>query len=186
MSDICRARSRDRGADQGVNAFTQDLLLLLPRLRRFARALAGNATEADDLVQGACERALRMQERFTPGTRLDSWMFTIIRNLWIDTRRGGAARERDALPLEHAETVPGADGEAEAEIRVTLGEAERAMLRLPAEQREALALVCIEDMSFQEASDMLGVPIGTVMSRVARARLALGRAMAGFERVGGR
>ncbi len=186
MSHIGRAGTRGKGAEQGVDAFSQDLVTLLPRLRRFARALAGNAAEADDLVQAACERALRMKDRFAPGTRLDSWMFTIIRNLWVDTHRGGAARQRDALPLDEAETVPGADGAALAEWRVALGQVERAMLRLPAEQREALALVCIEDMSFQEASDMLGVPIGTVMSRVARARLALGRAMAELERVGGR
>jgi RNA polymerase sigma-70 factor (ECF subfamily) len=169
-----------------VDSFSQEMVVLLPRLRRFARVLAGSAAEADDLVQAGCERALRRRDQFVPGTRLESWMFTIIRNLWVDTRRGGAARQREALPIDQAETVPGADGAAEAEIRITLGQAERAMLRLPAEQREALALVCIEEMTFQEASDMLGVPIGTVMSRVARARIALGREMAGAERVAGR
>jgi RNA polymerase sigma-70 factor (ECF subfamily) len=166
-----------------VSPFTQSLVALLPRLRRFARVLAGSAHEADDLVQAACERALRAEASFSPGTRLDSWMFTIIRNLWVDGRRSTAARGGDPAPLDAAETVTGADGADIAEVRIALGQVERAMLRLPAEQREALALVCVEDVSFREAADILGVPIGTVMSRVARARLALGRQVSGVEAV---
>lgn len=165
-----------------MSPFAQDLVALLPRLRRFARALTGNVDAADDLVQAACERALRAEASFVPGTRLDSWMYRIVRNLWIDGRRGTAGRFAAAEPLEAAETVAGADGEGAAEARMTLGAVERAMLRLPDEQREAVALVCMQELSFREAADALGIPIGTVMSRVARARATLGRELA--EQVG--
>jgi RNA polymerase sigma-70 factor (ECF subfamily) len=165
-----------------LSPFAQDLVALLPRMRRFARVLAGTMDAADDLVQAACERALRAEESFIPGTRLDSWMFRIIRNLWIDGRRGPAAAFRAAEPLEAADSVSGADGAALAEARIALGDIERAMLRLPPEQREAIALVCMQELSFREAAEVLQVPIGTVMSRVARARIALGRELA--EQVG--
>lgn len=174
-----------RGAPTQVTPFAESLVALLPRLRRFARVLAGSAHEADDLVQAACERALRAEASFAAGTRLDAWMFAILRNLWLDGRRGGAARRGPPMPLEAAESIAGADGRALAEARLALGQVERALLRLPPEQREAIALVCIEGLSFREAADMLGVPIGTVMSRVARGRLALGRSLAGAEPVAG-
>jgi RNA polymerase sigma-70 factor (ECF subfamily) len=160
----------------------QELVALLPRLRRFARALTGSADAADDLVQGACERALRAQARFLPGTSLEAWMVRIIRNLWIDTHRGPAMRLDASEPLDAADSVAGADGPLTTEARLSLGEVERALLRLPPEQREAIALVCMQEFSFREAAAMLGIPIGTVMSRVARARVALGRELA--ERVG--
>lgn len=169
---------------RGVSPFAQSLVALLPRLRRFARVLAGSPHEADDLVQGACERALRAEASFIPGTRLDSWMFSILRNLWLDTRRYGTARGGDPMPLEAADSLPGADGPGLAESRLALGQVERALLRLPPEQREAIALVCIEDLTYREAAELLRVPIGTVMSRVARGRLALGRTLAGTEPVG--
>jgi RNA polymerase sigma-70 factor (ECF subfamily) len=156
-------------------SLASDLVALLPRLRRFARSLTGSAEQADDLVQAACERALRWPEGFTPGIRFDAWMFRILRDLWIDERRRRAARGGIAEPVEDHETLPGADGEAEAEARLGLGEVERALLRLPPEQREAVVLICIEDLSYREAAELTGVPMGTLMSRLARARLALAR-----------
>ncbi len=160
-----------------MSSFQADLIALLPRLRRFARSLAGDADRADDLVQEACERALRSQDGFTPGTRFDSWMFRILRNLWLDGHRRRAARGGVHETLDDAESIPGADGTGIAMTRLDLMDAERALLRLPQEQREALVLTCIEDLSYAEAAAVLGVPPGTVMSRAARGRIALARAM---------
>jgi RNA polymerase sigma-70 factor (ECF subfamily) len=162
-----------------VSSFHADLVALLPRLRRFARALAGNPDAADDLVQAACERALRGQAGFEAGTRFDSWMFRILRNLWLDWHRRRAARGGTHETLEEAESIPGADGRATAIDRLQLREAERALLRLPQEQREALVLTCVEDLTYAEAAAVLGIPAGTVMSRAARGRIALARMMAG-------
>ncbi len=160
-----------------MSSFQADLVALLPRLRRFARSLAGDADRADDLVQEACERALRSQDGFTPGTRFDSWMFRILRNLWLDGHRRRAARGGVHETLDDAESIPGADGTGIAMTRLDLMDAERALLRLPQEQREALVLTCIEDLTYAEAAAVLGVPPGTVMSRAARGRIALARAM---------
>lgn len=162
-----------------MSSFQADLVALLPRLRRFARALAGNPDTADDLVQEACERALRGQAGFAPGTRFDAWMFRILRNLWLDSHRRRAARGGIHETLEAAETIPGAEGAAAMLGRLQLGEAERALMRLPEEQREALVLTCIEEFTYAEAAAMLGIPPGTVMSRAARGRMALARLLRG-------
>lgn len=148
---------------------SSEIIALLPRLRRFARGLCGSASEADDLVQGACERALRSIASWQPGTRLDSWLFSIIRNLWIDQYR----RERlhsDGLELA---AIAGEDGQRVAEKRLELQDVSAAIARLSAEQREVVLLVCVEEQSYREAARILNIPIGTVMSRLARARLAL-------------
>jgi RNA polymerase sigma-70 factor (ECF subfamily) len=162
-----------------VSSFQADLVALLPRLRRFARALAGSPDVADDLVQEACERALRSQAGFEPGTRFDSWMFRILRNLWLDGHRRRAARGGAHETLDDADSIPGADGRRTAMEMLQLREAERALLRLPQEQREALVLTCIEELTYGEAAAVLGVPPGTVMSRVARGRIALARMLQG-------
>ncbi len=162
-----------------MSSFQAELVALLPRLRRFARAMAATADQADDLVQEACERALRSQEGFEPGTRFDSWMFRILRNLWLDSHRRRAARGGVHETLDDAESIPGADGTAVTMSRLELRDAERALMRLPQEQREALVLTCIEDLTYAEAAAVLGIPAGTVMSRAARGRLALARALAG-------
>jgi RNA polymerase sigma-70 factor (ECF subfamily) len=160
-----------------VSSFQADLVALLPRLRRFALSLTGQRDSADDLVQEACERALRSQDGFTPGTRFDSWMFRILRNLWLDSHRRRAARGGTHETLDDAESIPGADGAAVTLSRLELRDAERALMRLPQEQREALVLTCIEDLTYAEAAAVLGVPPGTVMSRAARGRMALARAL---------
>jgi RNA polymerase sigma-70 factor, ECF subfamily len=147
------------------------LVVLLPRLRRFAVNLAGSADDGDELVQAACERALARSHQWQPGTRLDSWLYRIIHSIWIDQLR--ARRVRAHLPLDVAETQtsPGADHAAEA--RLTLDAVRRALAALPGEQRVVLLLVCADGFTYKEAADALGIPIGTVMSRLARARLAL-------------
>ena len=152
-----------------------DMIALIPRLRRFARALAGSTDDADDLVQGACERALRAIDSWERGSRLDSWMFRILRNLWIDELRRKKA-ERIADGAEVDLEAPGEDGRLTTESGLELMQVRALIAALPAAQREVLALVCIEDLSYREAAEVLQVPIGTVMSRLARARLALAAA----------
>ena len=153
----------------------QELIALLPRLRRFAYGLTGSLDEGDDVVQSACERALTRLHQWRPGSRLDSWMYRIVQNLWIDRVR--MRRQHPEAGPEVLEQLPGGDAEREAEARHDLGTVRRLVARLPEEQRAVLALVTVEGLSYQDAADSLGIPIGTVMSRLARARLALGRMM---------
>jgi len=148
-----------------------DLIALLPRLRRFARGLAGAADQADDLVQASVEKALRNLDGFTTGTRMDAWMFRIIRNTWIDTVR--ARRDTVDYDDEAADTIIGSDGRATTEARLHLAEVRRAMASLPDDQRAVLMLVCVEGMRYREVAEVLDIPEGTVMSRLSRARLAL-------------
>ncbi|AFL53668.1 RNA polymerase sigma-70 factor (ECF subfamily) [Sinorhizobium fredii] len=151
------------------------LTAFLPNLRRFAISLCGSRDIADDLVQAACERALASAERFEPGTRFDAWMFRILRNLWIDqVRRQKTAGVQDDISERH--DLAGASGEREAEARLTLKTVAEAIGDLPDEQREVLLLVCVEELSYREAANVLDIPIGTVMSRLARARKALAEA----------
>lgn len=158
--------------DSAVSAdIRQELIQLLPRLRRFARSLTGAADQADDLVQVSLEKALRNLSGFTPGTRLESWMFRIIRNSWIDTLR--ARRDTVAYDAEAMEAVVGEDGRRTTEARLHLAEVRRAMDALPEEQRIVLMLVCVEGMRYREVAEALDIPDGTVMSRLSRARLAL-------------
>ena len=148
------------------------LIALLPNMRRFALSLARRPDLADDLVQQACERALAHAASFQPGTRFDAWMFRIIRNLWIDhIRRDKTAGPQDDIEDRH--DLMGDDGERSIEARLALGSVAEAMELLPADQRELILLVCVEDLSYRDAAEVLGVPIGTVMSRLARARKKL-------------
>lgn len=145
---------------------------MLPRLRRFARALTGQVADADDIVQIAVERALMRTDQFQPGTRLDSWLFSIARNAWIDEARARARRAKTFAPAELGEQV-GTDGAADMHAKLEASDVWSAMRRLPEEQREAVALVCIEGLAYREAAEALGVPIGTLTSRLARGREAL-------------
>jgi RNA polymerase sigma-70 factor, ECF subfamily len=155
-----------------TTAFAQELVTLLPRFRRFAISLTGRAQEADDLVQAACERALRAHEQWEPGTRLDSWMFCIIRNLWIDQVRM-RSRRGTTVDLTEAENVPGDDGVRRVESALTLNAVRAAIDRMPADLRAVLERVCLQDMSYRATAESLAIPIGTVMSRLARARRLL-------------
>lgn len=160
-----------------MSSFSAELIALLPRLRRFARSLAGHPDRADDLVQEACERALRGQAGFIPGTRFDAWVFRILRNAWLDSHRRRAARGGEHAALDAVAEAVGEDGRVTSGSRDDLMDAERALLRLPPEQREALVLTCIEGLTFAEAAEVLGIPAGTVMSRSARGRIALAEAL---------
>jgi len=157
--------------DASEDTIRSDIVALLPRLRRFALSLTGNRADGEDLAQETVERALRHMRQWRPGTRLDSWMFRIAQNLFIDERRS-ARRKRDAL-AEVAQSVTVSDGARDAEARLTWKETCAALLTLPEEQRSAVALVLIEGMSYRDADDVLDVPIGTLTSRLARGRDAL-------------
>ena len=146
-----------------------EIVELLPRLRRFARSLAGNVHDADDLVQIAVERALARAEQLRAGAALSSWMFGILRNAWIDESRARGRRNRVFAPEELGEHVADPTGERQAEA-LSLQEA---MARLPAEQREVVGLVLVEGLSYREAAEIMNVPVGTVTSRLARGRDAL-------------
>lgn len=152
--------------------FEDELLAVLPRLRRFAFALARTAADADDLCQAAIERALKARGQWQPGTRMDSWMYRIMRNAWIDTARARSRHGETFLP-EDAGLDAGDRGDRAIEAVVELGNVGRAMRLLPPEQREAVALVVIEGFAYKEAADILDIPMGTLTSRLVRGREAL-------------
>jgi RNA polymerase sigma-70 factor, ECF subfamily len=157
-----------------------NLVAMLPRLQRFARTLSGSSVIGDDLVQATCVRALSHEGGWVEGTRFDAWIFRILRNQWIDWLRRHRT-EGDQEPIEDAPELVGEDGERRAHQTLMLKEVWRTIDRLPAEQREVLLLVCVEELSYREAAEVLGVPTGTVMSRLARARARL----TGFEETTG-
>jgi RNA polymerase sigma-70 factor (ECF subfamily) len=154
-------------------AFEQELLELLPRLRRFARSLTRDINDADDLCQMALERALNKRHQWQAGTRLDSWMYRITRNIWIDTVRAAGRREHVAND-DAMENIAG-DDHLRMESRMELKDVDRAMDRLPIEQREAVSLVLVEGFAYKEAAALLDIPIGTLTSRLVRGREALQR-----------
>jgi RNA polymerase sigma-70 factor (ECF subfamily) len=154
----------------------EQIVALLPRLRRFARNLARNPHDADDVVQIAVERALTRLDQWRGDARLDSWMFKIVRNAWIDELRSRGRRDKVFLAAEAGENV-GTDSMAR---ETDLLAVQSAMARLPQEQREAVGLVLVEGLPYREAADVLDVPIGTLTSRLARGREAL-QAMLGTE-----
>lgn len=150
--------------------FASALLDLLPRLRRFAAGLSRDRSEADDLCQATIERALRNRTRWQDGTRLDSWIYRMMRNMWIDEVRARNRRGQTFIPEELGNDV-GADGGQEA--GAMLGDVDRALATLPDEQREAVILVMVEGYSYKEAAEIVGCPVGTLNSRLVRGREAL-------------
>ena len=152
------------------DAFLTGLTALLPRLRRFAAGLARNPADADDLCQAAIERALVSRQQWQDGTRLDSWMYRIMRNLWIDTARARTRRDK-TFAGEDAGMHIGAMGAQEAQVELTM--VDRALQTLPDEQREAVLLVLVEGYKYAEAAEIIGCPIGTLTSRLLRGREAL-------------
>lgn len=152
--------------------FESDLLAILPRLRRFAASLSRDRADADDLCQAALERGLRARDQWQPGTRLDSWMYRIMRNLWIDEGRSRQRAMQTFAPEEAGEHV-GYPGDRDVEAHLILSDVDRAMQALPDEQREAIALVLVEGLSYKEAAAVLGIPMGTLTSRLVRGRGAL-------------
>ena len=151
------------------------LVELIPRLRHYARALVGDRASADDLVQDTLERAWAKLHLYRRGTDLRAWLFTVMHNVHVNKVR--AARATDMLEDEMPELAQrGAQSDA-----LVVRDLDRAIARLPAEQRAVLLLVTLEDMSYDEVARTLGIPIGTVMSRLSRAREKLRAMMAGHE-----
>jgi RNA polymerase sigma-70 factor (ECF subfamily) len=154
------------------SSFEDQLAALLPRLRRFAHALSRDSADADDLTQATIERALKSRDQWQPGTRLDSWCYRIMRNLWIDTARSRSRRTVHEVPEEEGLNV-GDDPREAMDAAIDLKRIMAAMERLPDEQREIVALILIEGFGYREVSEMLGLPMGTVSSRLVRGRTAL-------------
>jgi RNA polymerase sigma-70 factor (ECF subfamily) len=153
----------------------EQIIALLPRLRRFARTMTRNVHDADDLVQIAVERALLRFEQLRPDSGIAGWMFGIMRNAWIDEVRARVRRDRVLASEEAGENI--ADPSADQQVEVLSVQA--AMARLPDDQRHAIGLVLIEGLSYKEAAEIMHVPIGTLTSRLARGREALQRILSG-------
>jgi RNA polymerase sigma-70 factor (ECF subfamily) len=158
-----------RGMPATLDQLREQIVDLLPRLRRFARTLARDPHDADDLVQIAVERALARSDQLRAEARLSSWMFGILRNAWIDETRSRGRRSQVFAPEELGENVGDAANEAHTEVLSV----QEAMARLPDEQRIAVGLVLVEGLSYKEAAEIMGVPLGTLTSRLARGREAL-------------
>jgi RNA polymerase sigma-70 factor (ECF subfamily) len=151
------------------DAVREGLLALLPRLRRLARALAGQAADADDLVQVVLERALARAGQWRPDAALDKWVFAIARNAWRDELRARGRAQHLFAPEEAGEAVgDGSDARHARQMELA-----QAVAMLPPDHREVVALVLVEGLSYDEAAALLEVPVGTVTSRLARARATL-------------
>lgn len=155
--------------NEALERMRVQLIELLPRLRRFARNLTRQPDDADDLLQLCLERALVRHEQWDSSSRLDSWMFGIIRNAWIDEVR---TRQRHGPHLDIDE-VHEADLSDRDELESEIMSVQAAMSKLPEEQRTAITLVLVEGLSYKEAAQTMNVPIGTLTSRLARGREAL-------------
>ncbi|MDW3688097.1 sigma-70 family RNA polymerase sigma factor [Cupriavidus sp. CV2] len=147
-------------------SFGDDIAVWLPQLRRYARALTGDAAWADDLVQDTAERAIAQGKRLPAGSQARAWMLTVLRHLFIDQLRRRREVAVDAAdPLWQRQAAPASEVDG-----LMLRDVQRALYRLPLEQREVLLLIVLEGLRYQEAAAVLHVPLGTVMSRLSRAR----------------
>jgi RNA polymerase sigma-70 factor, ECF subfamily len=151
--------------------FKSQLAGELPHLRRFARALSGDASLADDLVQDCIERALVKSHLYDPARPLRAWLYAILRNLFIS----GLRRDGRSAVVKTVDDLVGTEGSVPAaqEERMSAALVAQALERLPAQHREVIVLVGIEEMSYRDVAEITGVPIGTVMSRLSRARSTL-------------
>ena len=145
----------------------------LPRLWRYGFVLSRSRDVADDLVQATCVRAIERSDQFRPGTRVDRWLFAILRSIWLNEIR--AQRTREGAGTVDAEDALAKDGAAEIETNILAGQVLKEIGRLPVAQRETVLIVYGEGYSYAEAAKALDIPIGTVMSRLAAARAALAR-----------
>jgi RNA polymerase sigma-70 factor (ECF subfamily) len=146
----------------------QLLIEQLPGLRRYARVLAGDAWAADDLVQDTLERACTKWQLWVVGTDLRAWLFTLMHNLYLNQRRGAAAKLAVVNIDDAQEQLPAIEASADEVLDL-----DRCLRQLPADQRAVLLLVTLEDMSYEDTAKVLGIPVGTVMSRLSRARSRL-------------
>ena len=154
------------------------MLAAIPRLRRYARVLTGDAARADDLVQETLARAWEKRRLWQPGTDLRAWLFTIMHNVFVN-QRASASREAMTVSID-ADTETGRSAwhvpvPPQQLTRIELSEVLQCVGRLPPEQRETLLLAAVEEMKYEEIATTLSVPVGTVMSRLSRAREKLRR-----------
>jgi RNA polymerase sigma-70 factor (ECF subfamily) len=154
----------------------EELIAILPRLRRFAWGLTGNRDDADDLVQACCERAISRIHQWQTGTRLDSWMFRIMQTMRIDEIRSQATRAQ-LLETGHAELEEDYEATHDAEFHFTVDAVQDALALLPEEQRMVVLLIAVEGYSYKEAAQIMQVPMGTITSRLTRARVALNQTL---------
>jgi RNA polymerase sigma-70 factor (ECF subfamily) len=162
----------------GQDGLSGDLAVLLPRLWRFALRLAGDRHDAEDLVQRACVHALERRHQLQPGMSTLSWMFSIVLSVWLSQLRGRQIRSHGSMrrseePVETAADSVACNPEMHALQRQIISSVEK----LPDAQRSAMLLVAVEGLSYREAAKVLDVPIDTVVSRLARARLTIGESL---------
>lgn len=153
------------------------LISLLPRLRRFAQGLTHDRHQADDLVQAACLKALERWHQFEPGSNLAAWLFRIVQTTWLDEYRSRQRHVTDLLGDELPD-LPGEDGRELLERRSEGRRVQAVMQTLPEEQRTVLMMVTVDGLSYSDTAQALGVPVGTVMSRLSRARMRMVEALA--------
>ncbi|MEH6473553.1 MAG: RNA polymerase sigma factor [Halopseudomonas sp.] len=161
-----------KGMDESNKQLVEAMVALQPRLRRFAYGLAGSMDDADELVQCTYERALPRLDQWQVGTRLDSWLYRILQNIWFNQLRAKRVRGEH---LPHADTDDlGCDRQQrQTEASMMLDRVRSCIQFLPEDQRAPLLLVSVEGLSYKEAAEVLDVPMGTLTSRLSRGRLAL-------------
>jgi RNA polymerase sigma-70 factor (ECF subfamily) len=153
-----------------------DITSHIPRLRRYARALTGDSSAADDLVQDTLERAWRRLALWRTGSDLRAWLFTIMHNIFVNQSRA------DPRKLAQVAALAGTDLSVTTpqEDRLILQDLNKALRNLPHDQREVLLLIGLEQMTYEEAAKVIGIPVGTVMSRLSRGREQLRAMMSGI------
>jgi RNA polymerase sigma-70 factor, ECF subfamily len=159
----------DQKRDGSADGFREQMIALLPRLSVFALCLTGNLEQRDDLVQETCARALACKDQWQPGAHLDTWIFRIAHNLWFDRKPAKRFRS-EPKDIDHP---LGSDARAVTERRLVLADLLTALDRLSPEHRAMIALVCIGSLTYSKAAEVLSLPVGTMISRLARGRLAL-------------
>jgi RNA polymerase sigma-70 factor, ECF subfamily len=177
MDGMTNTKPRQSRQTSANDEFHRQLVALLPKLRVQALALTRNRASADDLVQDAVANALAAQDSFTPGTNFAAWMHRILRNRFISTLR----KQRDTTDIEDL-PMSALAVNASHEDRMVLKELGRAIDRLPNDQREALFMVVLQGMSYEDVAEATGCAVGTAKSRVFRARRQLEISLAGEER----
>jgi len=163
--------------DQRTRDIHQQFVALMPRLRRFATGLCHNSHDADDLLQSTYDRALSRLHQWQDGTHLDRWLFRIMHSVHINSRQTSYYQQQcttdDAVDLQQ-----GGDSSQEIETWISLQQTRRMIADLPEKLKTVLLLVTVEGMSYKETAEVLELPIGTITSRLARARISLAKAMA--------
>jgi RNA polymerase sigma-70 factor, ECF subfamily len=155
------------------------IVALLPRLRRYALVLERSPDAAEDLVQASLERALAKLDQWQPDSHLDRWIFQIMKSVWLNKRRSAALRQTENID-DHPNELS-VDGVGVADAKLTMAEVRAAFEKLPEGERQALFLVSVEGYTYKEASELLGVPISTLVSRLVRGRATLMSAQPGPE-----